>query len=415
MRSLSLPSQPLFRLGIINAFVVIALLRLTNVNFYLSQLLGFEVEINNAGGNAVNFSNYLGAALFFIVAYSKLIDLKARWSTAWPIYTMLLIYGLNAVLAPYINYTWLSYQFLFLGIALVVHLYVQYVEPDFLYRFSRVGEFIFWGGLILILFCLLQILSQHSIGYFLSEYNEVYVQTLDDFGIMKQRLGYFMGFLVSYTLFIIRSWKWKMATLLIIILLGFGTRSFVIGLLGASCVYYVKRPWLFIFLFLALGAVSYQYFLPFFQDLIYDTRYYSFINGLDIVSKFPFGVGLGGYAIYTEIFSRQLFGDFYDVNAVLDYIPLAPESDIVYVFGSLGLILGSIHLLLQIRIVYKFYQIKNALNAFEKCILYYFTFMTFFGISEDSMFSINYWIFFGLSTGIIAKTLYQINQQKTGI
>ena len=94
-----------------------------------------------------------------------------------------------------------------------------------------------------------------------------------------------------------------------------------------------------------------------------------------------------------------------NVNALLDFVPTAPESDIVHILGSLGVGLGLVHLFIQGRIVWFSFVKKNRLRSFEKCILFYFCFMTFYGISEDSMFSINYWIFFGLSSGIIANVL----------
>jgi hypothetical protein len=33
---------------------------------------------------------------------------------------------------------------------------------------------------------------------------------------------------------------------------------------------------------------------------------------------------------------------------------------------------------------------------------FYFVFMTFFGISEDTMFTVSYWIFFGITSGFLA-------------
>ncbi|MEL6122258.1 MAG: hypothetical protein AAFR14_00940, partial [Bacteroidota bacterium] len=120
------------------------------------------------------------------------------------------------------------------------------------------------------------------------------------------------------------------------------------------------------------------------------------------VQKFPFGVGLGGYPVYTELNARALFGSFYNVRAVLDFVPIAPESDLVHLFGSLGLVCGALHLLVQFRIVWYSLRWQGLFGPFQKAILFYFCYMTFFGISEDNIFSINYWIFFGVATGVVS-------------
>jgi len=401
------PSSGLFRLGIINFFILIGLLRLTNLNFYLSQLIGLETEINNTGGNAFNFTNYIGISLLLLILFTKVKTLEARWRSAWPIYAIMLIYLVNAVTTPYANHVWILYQELFLLVALILHMYVQKISDDFLVRFRRVGEVIFWGGIFLTSFCLLVILLNNSWTYYLSEFNEVFVQALDDYGIMKQRFGYLLGFLVSYIFFILKGRYSKAPLLILILLAGFGIRSFVIGFAGALLIFSLRHPKYLTAYIIVSGIVLFGFLLPNLSDLIYDTRYYSFINAFDIIEKFPFGVGLGGYAVYTEEYHRLLFASFREVNAVLDYIPLAPESDLVHIFGSLGLVLGGAHLLLQLRLVYYSFSLQPLMNSFQKCILFYFCFMTFFGISEDSIFSINYWIFFGLASGIVSSLIYK--------
>ena len=399
--------KKIFRIGIINIFIFIALLRLTNFNFYLSQFLGFETEINNTGGNAFNFINYIGVALLGIILFTKIRTLKARWKSAWPIYVIMGIYLINALVTPYANYSWLIYQEIFLTIALVLHIYIQKVSPSYVDRFIRGTKYFFAASIAFVIFSTFMILSQNSLGYYVQEFNEVFVQSLDDYGIMKQRYGYLLGFLVSYIFFILKGWPKKVALLFLIAATGFGIRSFLIGMVGAIGVFTVRRKKQFLFLVGALIAASWFILLPQMDSLIYDTRFYSFKNGYDIILKFPFGVGLGGYPIYTEEYHRQLFAAFRDVSAVLDYIPLAPESDLVHLFGSLGLIFGGMHLVLQLRLIWFTYVLQPLMSSFQKCIMFYFCFMTFFGISEDSIFSINYWVFFGLASGIVASLLYK--------
>lgn len=396
-----------WRLGIINAFVIIGLLRLTNLNYYLSQLVGIEVTVNNLGGDAFNFNNYAATAFLVLLIPTKLFWTSARWKSAWSIYALGLIYLINVAFTPYVNITWFAYQLIFLTIALVLHLYVQHVEATFVNRFRRAIHLFFWLSLMLMMFSAIVILSQHSITYYLTEFNEVFVQSLDDYGIVKQKYGYLLGFVVAYSLFVVKNRTVKLLAFSLAIITGFGIRSFLIGSIAAVLLYKVKR----LDRIIVLVGLVIAGFLFLWSDtilsLIYDTRFYSYLNAVHITREFPLGVGLGGYPVYTEIFHRELYASFYDVEALLDYIPLAPESDIVHLLGSLGPWLGGLHLFIIFRIVWLGYRFQDALDPFQKCILFYFTFMTFFGISEDSIFSVNYWVFFGLASGIIARVIFQ--------
>ncbi len=407
LKSTRISQHRYLRLGIVNFFICIGLLRLTNFNYYLSQALGFETQVNNTGGDAFNFINYLGTAMLVTVVIAKIGHFRAQWRNGWPIYTLMLIYGFNILVTPYGNPVWLIYQEVFLAIALLLHFYVQRVEDSFERRFRTAIRPILYCAFILVIFCTFQILTKNSLSYYLQEFNEVFVQTLDDYGIMKQRYGYLQGFLVSYVLFMVRGWTKRIGLILLILITGFGIRSFVIGLFGGLLWSVARKPIHLLFLgsvfigWLILSDFSHVY------SLIYNTRFYSYLNMIDIMNNYPFGVGLGGYHVYTETYSRVLFAHFYDVNAILDYVPVAPESDVVYVFGSLGWFFGGLHFFLIARILYWSIKYQKQLSPFHKTILFYFCFMTFFGISEDSMFSINYWIFFGLSSGIISLSIFK--------
>ncbi len=401
----------IFRIGIINIFVIIGLLRLTNLNYYLTQAIGVDVAVDNLGGGALNFNNYLGVAFLSLIILTKIFKVEARWKSGWPIYSLMLIYMANGLASPYANAFWLVYQELFLFIAVVMHLFIQKVPDDFVNRFKRAMSLLFWPLIGLMTFSAIMILGYNSWSYYLDEYNEVFVQSLDDFGIVKQRYGYLLGFMISYCLFVLKSRPKQLLVLFLAIITGFGIRSMIIGIIGATLIFKVRKPKQFLMILL-IGAIGFfVWLLPNLNELIYDTRFYSFLNAYNIILEFPFGVGLGGYPVYTELFHRQLYASFFDISAVLDYIPLAPESDLVHLFGSLGLILGGLHILIQLRLVWYTYKLQPLMSSFQKCILFYFCFMTFFGISEDSIFSINYWIFFGLSSGIIASLIYKRKYQ----
>lgn len=395
------------RWSILNFFIIVALLRLTNFNFYLSQLLGLEVEINNTGGGAFNFINYIGFGAFLTVAIGKAKSFTAIWKTAWPMFLLIGIYLLNAILAPYVNPMWVLYQVLFILISISMHFFSLKSSDLFLVKFVRGTRVFFWLGILFITLMTIIILSQVSIANYFTEFNDSFVQSLDDYGIMKQRYGYFLGFLLSYAIFILRPGIIKWLVIGLLLFAGIGIRSLLIGIIGAGIIFTIKSPRAFLPFTAILGMGFYFLLGDYFSLLIYDSRFYSFLNAADIIQKFPFGVGLGGYPVYTEIFSRQLFGNFYNVEAILDYVPTAPESDLVHIFGSLGLFFGAIHLAIIARLVWFSYSLQNRMDAWHKCIVFYFCYMTFFGISEDSIFSINYWIFFGITSGIITYLLFE--------
>ena len=407
-------SVSLERVGfnVLSFFMVIGLLRLTNMNYYLSKMMGLETQINNTGGDAFNFVNYLGVGALVVIIISKLTRITLSWASAKWIYSLIGIYLINGFIAPYTNLTWLIYQVLFLLIAIVVHLLTLKVADVYLPSFQKSMQIIFILGLVFLAFTLIVILSQVSIANYITEFNDSFVQSLDDFGIMKQRFGYFIGFLLSYAIFIEKRISYRVTAIALIMCTGFGIRSFILGLIGAGFVFTIRTPKYFIAFATILGISFYILLSQYFELLIYDTRFYPILNALDIVQKFPFGVGIGGYPVYTEENARILFGEFYDVRAILDFIPIAPESDLVHIFGSLGLGLGLLHLLIQFRIIWLSYRLQDLMDPFHKCILFYFAYMTFFGISEDNIFSINYWIFFGVASGIVTYLLHKRRTQQ---
>lgn len=402
-----LPSRRGLTFSVLNVCIILALLRLTNLNYYLSVWLGFETEINSTGGNAFNFSNYIIPVVLIVFAISQSRLWTTNWKQLWPFFALAAIYLLSYFLSPMTIPAWTAYQLVFICAAVVMHIVSRKVAQDFTPRFRFGQRWFFVACILFVVFCVYQMVSQVPISYLFSEYNDSFVNSLDDFGVMKQRFGYLLGFLVSYCIYVIKDLRWKVPILALLVFAGFGIRSYLLGLTGAFLIFSVKNPLRFAGV-LALALFAMVFVLKgYFQNIVFDTRFYSYYNAYHIVETFPFGVGLGGYPQFTETFMTNLLARIYNVNAVLDYIPSAPESDIVHIFASLGAVLGGLHLLIQGRLVYYALIFQKKVRPFEKCILFYFCFMTFFGISEDSIFSINYWIFFGISSGIISSVLHR--------
>ena len=109
------------KINILAFLLIVALIRLTNAYYYISQILGMKTEVNVLGGNAFNFSNYLAVGLLslFLFIYRTKILLWKR--TLWPFVVLIALYVLNYIFAPYAANSWLIYQLLFLGIGFLAH------------------------------------------------------------------------------------------------------------------------------------------------------------------------------------------------------------------------------------------------------------------------------------------------------
>ena len=391
------------RYNVVVLFLVLALLRLLPFNFYASMLVGHEVVIDNREGNAINFINYISVGLLLFITLIKFPSLRARWSELWPFAILTGIYMANFILAPYVNMSWVLYQISFIAIAGLVHLTISGESSRFDDILNNGGFMIFVGvSLFFLVFVCFQLFTQFSLSYILEEYNDSFINSLNSFGVMKQYYGYVAGFLLLYSIFVLKKLWLRIAIIVLVLLSSFGIRSFVIGLIGVMIIHSLRSPLRLVLLFAIAGIMAFYYWDFLMMDLLLDTRFYAYMNAWDIIHNFPFGVGLGGYPEYTEIHNRDLFASFYNLDAALNYIPNSPESDIVHVFGSLGLGLGFCHLLIQIRLIILGIVERAKMASFERFMFYYFVFMTFFGISEDTMFTVSYWIFFGITSGIIA-------------
>ena len=168
MSQIALPDISKVRISIVSFFLLMALLRLTFFDFYLSQLFGFPVEINALGGGAFNFVNYIcfgGLLMVFIHQGSKL-------STFWPSLSqyavLVVLYSINFLLSPYIDSSWFLYQLIFITMAIIVHIFTFKVRDWDDRFFYRRTIWIFWMMIALVAFCTIQILFQYPISYYLS-------------------------------------------------------------------------------------------------------------------------------------------------------------------------------------------------------------------------------------------------------
>lgn len=389
-------------INVVVLFLILGLLRLLPFNFYASILVGHDVVIDNKEGNAINFINYLSVITVIIVALIKLPHIKTRWTSLWPFGLFAVLYISNFFFAPYTDPSWVIYQLSFILIASILHLLiVDNSSRVSQLHLSPVLTLFITLCVVFFMFSAVMFFSQNSLSYILDQYNDSFVGTLNSFGVMKQYYGYVAGFIILYACLLIEQ-KWTKAFVILLVLsTAFGIRSFALGLIGVFLVTSLSHPWRFFFVILFFGFGLFLTWDTVAMELLFDTRFYAYMNALDIINKFPFGVGLGGYPIYTENNNHDLFAAFFTIDAALNYVPNSPESDLVHLFGSLGLPMALIHLFIQLRLIFLGVVHRAVMSPFETFMFFFFVFMTFFGISEDTMFTVSYWIFFGVTSGII--------------
>tara|TARA_B100000497_G_C7692385_1_gene421430 strand:- start:2064 stop:3302 length:1239 start_codon:yes stop_codon:yes gene_type:complete len=405
MNTLLLHKNPKLSINIISGFLVLALLRLLPFNFYASMIVGHEVIIDNREGNAINFVNYISVFFLIFVALIKLPTIRAKWQELWPFGVLMLIYLANLFFAPYVKASWVIYQLAFILIACVIHILLSGQSGLNYEKTLKSGGFMFFISVtILFLGVVFSIMySEYSVSYIISEFNDSFINSANSIGLMKQYYGYVVGFIVLYALFVLDKIWIKIAVVALAFFTAFGIRSFIIGIVGVLFFLNLKSPVRLLVLIIIMAFAAYFLWDDIIMEMLYDTRFYAYMNGWDIIQKFPFGVGLGGYPEYTEINNSVLFATFFTIDAALNYVPNSPESDLVHVFGSLGLWAGIIHIFIQMRLIFLGLAHRFKMRPFEKCMFYFFIFMTAFGISEDTMFTVSYWIFFGVTSGIIAS------------
>ena len=291
MRTTSLTDFFSIRISIVSFFLIMALLRLTFFDFYISQLFGLPFEINALGGNAFNFINYISFGGLIIILLTSGIKLSTYWPSLNQYILLGIVYTLNFALSPYIDSSWFLYQLIFIVMAVVVHIFYFKIRDWDDRLFYRRTIWVYWILIALVVFCSIQIVLQNTIKYYFTEFNDAFVHSLDDFGIMKQRYGYLLGFLSAYTFYMVPTKSIKVLMIGLILFAGFGIRSYMIGIIGAVLLFNIDSIRRLILTVCLIAVVILLLKDQYFNNLIYDTRFYSYANAFNIVQSFPFGVG----------------------------------------------------------------------------------------------------------------------------
>jgi hypothetical protein len=180
-----------------------------------------------------------------------------------------------------------------------------------------------------------------------------------------------------------------------------GMRSLVLGFILSILSIKLKKakhPLLTSFVFLMFIFI----FTTVFWNDIYETfmserRATGYVNIFYIISNYPFGVGHGVYHDFVNYYSTFDFSDITGQEIVSD----SPESDIVYAFGSFGLLFGLIFYFTLSIVFFKLWKMYPYLKRPDKFFALIYIYFFFAGIGEDWMFGFGYWILFGFALGVV--------------
>ena len=346
--------------------------------------------------------NYVAVILSFLSVLSFPIRLNREiFFVHFIIFVILII---NNLFAPHASDKWLLNQTGFLGCSFIIssaYAGASKEEAEKIRKFIiRVGVI----GFIILLLCCLYLVKDHNtllIAVFRSRaFNSLTYQLTLSIRWSKQSLGNFAA-LIFAIIFIFKCRKTPLFLLLCSPLLV-GIRTFWLSTFCTLLLIQTKKRYHFLLIIpcacvLAAFVVS-NYHM--FSSGLLDARHRvaAYLNAYEIVKTMPFGIGLGQYHNYVADLAINHFRYRNDIVA------LAPESDIVLVFGSLGFFPGLIFYLVNLWVLVRLRKIYRELSDVDRFFAFFFFVFLFLGISQDNMFSLPYWISFGFALGVVIST-----------
>lgn len=377
---------------------------------FLFMFLGLDTEdsvnviqifLTNIGIN----TNMFFFILLTLILFKKNINKK---TIKIYIYSLFLLFT-TAIFASYIDYKWLLN---FNGFILLQFFFINY-----LITLKKIELTDFLNKLkinIIILMLILTILQIVTIVFYIpvivSNSNSLYFNgnvgiMTETFNLYKQGYGFVNGLIFSLILEelinkkIASSKYLKFYLIYIISSLPFifATRSFLLALTIIISLAFLNKFGKILIIFFIFLIIQLVRNLDT-SNLNFD-RLPSYLFVLNNLKTSLFGLGIGGYHIYTQA-NKELLNNTYGVDNFFE----APESDVVFFLGTFGLIGIFIIFFFFKKIFFFLFNIKQYEN--EKLIfLLIFSFTVLIGIGEDNAVSLIYWLFIGFG--------YLINKSNT--
>ena len=333
--------------------------------------------------------------------------------------TTLLI--LNYMLSDYASlkwlFNWVACIVIFTSVGSVIARFNDFEMERFDYFFKKIILFLIATLTLLVLGVWLDNIDNLISFTLNSHYNGSIALLTSGFGVHKQPLGIFLGIVILWSLM---SWKnlnyleksliFSLLIMLMPMIIGIRTLYLGLGLLGFLLVIYKNKlrvalgffslPFILIFLFFYQNDV-----LVFIHD--YYNRWPSLLAAFDVLMDSPYGIGNGGYSIYVENNNNWLLAEYgSEAMNKKGLFWLAPESDLVFFIASWGyfsVFFFGFFAVLTSRALYCLRHKKLKLLPVERVFLAFTVTLIFMGISQDNAGGLTWWIYLGVTVGILLR------------
>ncbi len=335
------------------------------------------------------------------------------------------IYGLSFVGIifagqEYSTLMWYLYQFIFLftslGIALVYGNLTEAQNDRLACSIQRMLQAMSYGVFVV---ASLLLVSDGSMLFDGSVLNS-YIARLNHYMLWeKQAIGNVLAIIILYLCILSSAGRMSRFLVLVPALpLGVGIRTLWLGMISSAVFVRLKGGRMLLLLAGTTSLVA----LALLGDgdnrdrvkalVTSDIRVLAYLNTFDIISRYPFGVGLGGYHVYSKEYGDDLLSEFSAVTTTYSFLSVAPESDIVFVFSSLGFILGTMHYMVLIWVLISVLRRYSKSRPLDRFFLSVFVYFFFSGISQDNMFGFVYWVFLGFALGSLGSVEFSQKRLK---
>jgi len=327
------------------------------------------------------------------------------------------IFLINFIFAPYRNPSWFLYQFLFLLASLyTATIYSGIDSSDYGNVSSNINRIC--DACIPIIACI-------SILY-LVKYYPILVDTFTGIGSFndyisaffggfywdKNRIGGAMATIFCHTLTLPKHKFRKLIFLLPVLPIIAGIRHLLMGFSLTAALLSIRKIRIIFNLSLVFLITMFLFWGVFISILKKDVRVMGLANTVNIVLEYPFGVGHGVYHTYVKDNEDNLTGKFSYLGNY-GFVPQSPQSDVIYVFGSLGFLCGLIFYTILVVMLLRLWRLYPNLHYPDKFFALVFIYFFFAGIFDSQMFCFSYWIVFGFALGVITAKRNRFIIEKT--
>ncbi len=357
-----------------------------------------QIDVGNLDASIFNYVSVL--LLYMFIILSPPGRLNRRIINVFAVIFAVLVVNL---FAPYASTKWFFNQVGFLGCSIIIALIYARVNEG---QIAKIRTALVTTGtvcFVILAACSLYLtITRYDLlirALETRDFNSFIYQLVPLMSWEKQSIGNFAA-LIFAVYFVFKRRQTPLFLLLCLPLL-IGIRTFWLGIILAVSTEAIRRRrhlasmMVFIVLYFIYRIFSSGGFGS------ADHRVFAYLNTFDIVRKNPLGLGLGGYHVYTYNNEEALSAKF----AYLTHgkVAIAPESDIVLVFGSLGLLLGLIFYSVHLWVFYQLWRKYPRFSDVDRFFSFLFFIFLFSGLSQDSMFRLPHWILFGFALGAVVS------------